>query len=110
MFYRSVAYIDMASEPNGNRKVERFKLSYPLKAQIAAFDQGKPVEPGEYQLLAPPKSDTLEVQRKRQAEWRARNNKLYGKTAAPKNGKKRVYKQDLTVRNGTGAVKFLAGK
>lgn len=97
LFWRSVAYVEC--EHDGERRVERFKLSLSARRDIAILDATGIASPGGYVLDPVPTSMTLD------------NHLNYQRGYAAVNGrKKRNHRPPISiesaVRDGRGAVHF----
>jgi hypothetical protein len=111
LFYRSVAYVEMADE-NGDSRVERFTLSGAAKKFVSDFDKGKLVSTGGFTLNVARPSERLQSLSKKARAERAAQKRLAIKSAKTKTGKKPspvVFATSL-VRTGKGAVHFAKTK
>ena len=124
LFFRSVAYVELP-DSKGKRHVERFVMGEGMRPLIESFDRGKGVIPeGGFVLKAPTPGHRLDRLRMKSREQNLRHPGSHRKpkgTAAPARrapgpgqgkGKFRdgPLAIDLSVRNGTGAVRFARRK
>jgi hypothetical protein len=72
-FFRSCAWLQF---PN---RLERYTLPVSAQKEIVAFDRAKAFEPGEYQLNAPAKSQTMAAAMKRSKKRPGRHQPADGK-------------------------------
>lgn len=113
LFYRSVAYIEMADE-DGNRRVERYTLSTGAKNFIAAFDKGEEVTTGTYTFTPPRPSERLFSTSKKarnKINREKREAAILAGTHVPSRYKPKqktapVEADSVLVRNGKGKVSF----
>jgi len=107
LFYRSVAYVEMADE-NGDRRVERFTLNGAAKAFVADFDKGKQVSTGGFTLNVARPSERLQSLSKKARSKRAHSKRKSLAVKTVKSGKKvkPVVTATSLVRTGKGAVHF----
>jgi hypothetical protein len=111
LFFRSVAYVELPDQ-QGRRRVERFIMGDSMRGLIESFDRGEGVIPeGGFVLKVPRPSRTLEVaSRARAGRKAAARRRLEGRREATEVGKdghrEGPVLVDLSVRSGTGAVRF----
>jgi len=91
VFTKTTAYVDLEDE-DGIRRVVRFLLSQRIINEIWGYDQsdGKIFHPGPYILLAPPRSQRLDVKLKDAKARRKRDPEQYKKRVARNNQKRRA--------------------
>lgn len=113
LFFGTVAYVDLL-DPDGDRRVHRFRIDPRAQAFIKAFDAGDDVKPGGFRLTPPPPAATLAgiSARTKKRTVRIRESLLKGEAHEPdqrfNHGGMRHpnAKRIRNFRNGSGMVHF----
>ncbi len=72
-FFRSMAWLEF------DKKIVRYMLPQSMQKEIVAFDRSKSFEPGEFQLKAPSKSETMVAVKARSKKRPGRHQPASGK-------------------------------